>query len=121
MLNLTMHEATVDQVEAGVVEPSQKSDIKSLLVFIEIPVKDQVRLKALRLAEIAKAEIMAKGCAKKAMIGGAPYLMSHLEQELKAKGIQPFYAFSQRVSEEREVNGKVTKVNVFKHLGFYEA
>ena len=55
------------------------------------------------------------------MIGGAPFFMGILEQELKKQGIKPVYAFSQRESVDKEMaDGSVQKVAVFKHLGFYE-
>ena len=58
----------------------------------------------------------------RAMIGGAPYLMGPLESALKAEGIIPMYAYSERVGEEfSKPDGSVEKRFVFKHLGFYEA
>jgi len=56
------------------------------------------------------------------MIGGAPWLMAPLEANLKLNGIKVLYAYSERVSEEIEnEDGSVSKRNIFKHLGFYEA
>ncbi len=56
------------------------------------------------------------------MIGGAPWLMAPLEANLKLNGIKVLYAYSERVSEEVvNEDGSVSKRNVFKHLGFYEA
>jgi len=53
------------------------------------------------------------------MIGGAPYLMATLEKALREVGLNPIYAFSQRVSIDKEnPDGSVTKTMVFKHLGF---
>jgi len=46
--------------------------------------------------------------------------MSSLEKALKAKGITPVYSYSKRISEEKEVSGKVVKTNVFKHIDFIE-
>ena len=55
------------------------------------------------------------------MIGGAPYLMSALENALMAVGIKPLYSFSERVSmEETIADGTVRKTNVFRHVGFVE-
>lgn len=31
-----------------------------------------------------------------------------------------YYSFSERVSEEKEVNGEIIKTSVFKHRGWYE-
>jgi len=55
------------------------------------------------------------------MIGGAPFLMSALEDALVIAGITPLYAFSVRESVEAEqADGSVRKVAVFRHLGFVE-
>ena len=48
------------------------------------------------------------------MIGGAPYLMAELEMALGWVGIIPLYAFSVRVSSEKDG----VKTSVFRHLGF---
>ena len=58
---------------------------------------------------------------RKAMIGGALWMMSTLESHLRLAGIQPMFAFSKRESVERVVDGKTVKTNVFKHVGFVEA
>ena len=116
ILNLTQHMATPDQVKAGVHEPVHKDRIQSLLNFVEIPTEMGMKSRAEKLAYYA-----AEDGYVKAMIGGAPYFMSHLEKALKAKGIIPVYAFSARISTECEqADGSVKKVNTFKHLGFYE-
>ena len=58
---------------------------------------------------------------RRAMIGGAPFFMSTLERVLVLNGIKPLYAFSERVSEETTApDGAVTKINVFKHIGFVD-
>lgn len=55
------------------------------------------------------------------MIGGAPYLMSALESTLKEKGVQPLYAFSERVSVEKTTEtGEVIKTSTFQHKGWVE-
>lgn len=116
ILNLTQHFATADQVKVGVEEPVHKDRIQSLLNFVEIPTEMGMKSRAEKLAYYA-----AEDGYDKAMIGGAPYFMSHLEKALKAKGIIPVYAFSARISTECEqADGSVRKVNVFKHIGFYE-
>jgi hypothetical protein len=56
------------------------------------------------------------------MIGGAPFLMAHLQYDLFEKRIKPLYAFSVRESVENTLpDGRVIKTAAFKHLGFYEA
>lgn len=117
ILNLTQHAATTEQVDAGVVEPENKTAVQAALTFDAIPSADEMRQRAEFLAAIAKDS----GC-NKAMIGGAPFFMAPMERALLATGITPVYAFSVRDSrEEADGNGGVRKVNVFRHVGFVEA
>ena len=116
ILNLTQHQATIKQVEAGVIEPESKEYIQKLLTFDEIPSKQEIRKRARKLAGYAK--LTFKGESGKAMIGGAPFLMSELEYWLRKNRIEPVYAFSKRVSVEKEIDGEIIKTNVFKHIGF---
>ena len=116
IINLTQHQATAEQIEAGVVEPAEKAAVQAVLTFDAIPSVEEIQQRALLLAAIA----VQSGC-KKAMIGGAPFFMSALESALKAQGIAPVYAFSQRESVESiQSDGSVVKTNVFKHVGFVE-
>jgi hypothetical protein len=114
ILNLTMHKATKEQIEAGVFDLHGEG-IVNLLTFEEIPTPDELEERATQLAKIAQ-----KQKVRKAMIGGAPYLMPYLENQLCLNGIAPVYAFSKRESVEKELDGKVIKTNVFKHVGFVE-
>jgi hypothetical protein len=117
ILNLTQHAATAEQVEAGVVEPAEKSAVQAALTFDAIPTAPEMAERAELIARIA----VDSGC-KKAMIGGAPFFMAPLERALLAAGITPVYAFSVRDSvEQPDGNGGVRKVNVFRHIGFVEA
>lgn len=60
--------------------------------------------------------------AERAMIGGALWLMAPLELALRAVGIEPLYAFSERTSAEQiQIDGSVRKVAVFRHVGFVRA
>lgn len=113
VLNLTQHNSTPEQ---GCVEPVNKEAVKAALTFDSIPNSVEMYDRAVFLAGVCK-EVNAS----KAMIGGAPFFMSTLERVLIANGIQPLYAFSERVSEEKiNADGTVTKINVFKHVGFVE-
>ena len=107
ILNLTQHPASAEQV--GVVEPKDKEIVKALLTFNDLPSMGEVISRAKDLTNVAKEHD-----AKHVMIGGAPWLMAPLENELKDAGITPHYAFSKRVSVEKD--GK--KISIFKHLGF---
>lgn len=137
IINLTQHVATQDQVEAGVVcidyandgdlnvampmtprdREVDSSRIKWLLNFTYIPTRSELKDRAESIALIARQY----NCAK-AMIGGAPFFMPYLEKALWAVGIQPVYAFSERVVVEKtdDATGRVTKTAVFKHVGFVE-
>ena len=118
ILNLTQHQATPEQITLGVVEPSaeDKKTIQSILTFDEIPSKGELESRANALA----AFVTKMGC-RKAMVGGAPYLMSYLESALKSKGISPVYAFSKRESVDQvQPDGSVRKVAVFRHAGWVE-
>ena len=117
IINLTQHAPAREQAEAGVFEPADKQRVRELLNFNELPNKEAINERAEKLASIA--ESMG---AKKALIGGAPYLMAPLEKALKAKGIAPLYAFSKRVSVEAQLpDGSVEKKIIFRHEGFIEA
>ena len=117
VINLTQHPATEEQEFDGVFEPQNKEDVRRLLTFDTIPKKGVVYMRAVQLAEIA-----AESGAKFAMIGGAPYLMSPLEEALKREGITPLYSFSERESiEDTLPSGDVIKKSVFRHKGFIKA
>ena len=116
ILNLTQHAATPEQVADGVFEPRDKALIQGLLTFVGCPLKEQILDRAAGLAEVAKA-----AGAEAAMIGGAPYLMGALENELKARGVNPLYAFSERVSVETvQPDGSTKKETIFAHRGWVE-
>ena len=119
ILNMTQHVATTDQKAQGVVEPEEqhKELIKKLLTFTELPKAREVKERAKKLAAIA-----ANLGVKAAMIGGAPYLMGPLHNELEAVGIVPLYAYSERIVEEVvKEDGTTEKKSIFKHLGFVGA
>lgn len=120
VINLTQHPATPDQKNAGVVEPANKEKIKKLLTFEELPSKEELRARAKALVD--HIIIYEDGTFSAAMIGGAPFFMSVLEDALKRMGITPLYAFSKReVVEKTLPSGEVVKTQVFKHLGFVES
>lgn len=116
ILNLTQHPASAEQIAGGVVEPTDKGSLRSLLTFVGMPSKSDVKDRAKKIAEVASEEGF-----EAAMIGGAPYLMAPLQEALKAAGVTPLYAYSERKSEEfTDENGEVKKRGVFRHLGFVE-
>lgn len=119
VINLTQHEPTPDQkaiIHNWVdLTDAEKASVKKNLTFRPQEVTKYVIMgRAAMLASLAKE----KG-AKYTHIGGAPYLMAHLEDCLKQAGIVPLYSLTERVTEEKMVNGEVTKTSVFKCAGFY--
>jgi len=118
IVNLTQHKSTPEQQKEGVFDVPPRCDdkLKELLTFKEKPTYKEI---AKRAEEISSLACECSPGAKKAMIGGAPYLMSSLEEALAKKGIEPLYAFSKRESiEEVTPTGEVIKKSVFKHKGF---
>jgi hypothetical protein len=116
ILNLTQHPASPEQIAAGTVEPdpTTKRQISELLTFHELPDPAEISLRAIKLAELAKAI----GCDA-AMIGGAPYLMGDLQAALEQHGVIPCFAFTTRESiEEIQKDGTTVKKSVFLHRGF---
>lgn len=130
ILNLTQHDATPEQLEAGVIELDErgKSKLRKLLTFEELPSYGSVLKRAELIALLAVEYISSLDIEDddkwntKVMIGGAPYLMPALVKELEYNSFGAVCAFSKRVSKETtNPDGTVTKVNVFKHMGFVPA
>jgi len=113
--NLTQHLATPDQLAAGVVDvlgPAREDLLKSL-TFEEMPTRQQIGAAAYQIMLIAAAM-----GADQAMIGGAPWLMSDLEDALTRAGITPLYSFSHRIVQEERVGNAIKKISYFQHQGF---
>ena len=109
IINLTQHVATPEQAEAGVIEPVDKDQVRTLLTIDTLPCQYELMVRADMLAAIAASS----GC-KHAMIGGAPYMMRHIEDALHRRGILPMYAFSRRVSDESlDPAGAIVKTSKF--------
>lgn len=136
IMNLTQHLATPDQIAAGVFDlvPEARAELTRLLTFDTCPTRYDVATRAAKIASLAGryADKYGGERAEAAMIGGAPYLMSHLERLLNTAHnaahdagwpVRPraVYAFSERVSsDEVQPDGSVVKRSVFKHAGFVE-
>ena len=120
ILNFTQHDATPEQLSAGVVEPDghDKERIRQLLTFDELPKHSDLRQRATNCAVLASVLVKKYECDG-VMVGGAPFFMSHLESVLRLFRVRFCYAFSSRVAEEQmQPDGSVKKVNVFRHVGF---
>lgn len=131
-INLTQHELTQEQKEDAYWVKFNSYDgtnstieIKRLLTFESMPNMREIQERAEKIANIAEGiflQLDPEGALPhRALIGGAPYLMSALETKLKEKGIQPMYSFSQRESvETTKPDGSVVKTTIFKHMGYIE-
>ena len=120
ILNFTQHDATPEQLSAGVVEPDghDKERIRQLLTFDELPKHSDLRQRATNCAVLASVLLKKYECDG-VMVGGAPFFMSHLESVLRLFRVRFCYAFSSRAAEEQmQPDGSVKKVNVFRHVGF---
>lgn len=120
IVNLTQHEATRDQEKIGVFDllPDERAELIDALTFNEAPTQLEIAERARKIARLA----VKATPSRRAMIGGAPYLMPALEQELRRVGIQPVYAFSKRVSiGQPQPDGSVKKISAFKFEGLVEA
>ena len=117
ILNFTQHAATAEQLEAGVIDLMQHdlASLKALLNFVGLPTADEIYERAYAIAALAENLF-----AETVMVGGASFLMAELQKALQVRGITVLYAFSERVSVEKIVDGVVVKTNEFKHIGFIE-
>jgi hypothetical protein len=122
IINLTQHEPTPEQAAQGVVNlpEEDRKEILALLTFDEIPDAWDLHYHANKIGGIASKHFdsISFHGRKMAMIGGAPFFMSHLEKSLTDHNIKPIYAFAKRVSVEENINGEIRKVSIFKHVGF---
>lgn len=124
LINLTQHELTPEQ-KKGVMEiATDRERVKELLTFTSKPEYTNINDKAYELAKYAESLVENDDQVDYfyVLIGGAPYLMSALEQHLLSLGLIPVYSYSNRVSvETMQPDGSVVKTNVFRHLGYVEA
>lgn len=123
ILNLTQHRASNEQLAAKVIDldDKEREQLIELLTFEDIPTSEEMFERASAIADLANT-FNSNGVLKYAMIGGAPFFMGYLESALADPviGLQPIYAFSKRVSEEKVVDGEVIKTTKFKHIGFVQ-
>ena len=129
IINLTQHAASPEQITQGVTDlhGEQRDALVHLLTFASIPDAEEIRDRAHDIAELACYNGLGdpdgdSPMPHQAMIGGALWLMAPLAEELKARNIQPVFAFSVRETEEQtQADGSVRKVAVFRHAGWIPA
>lgn len=125
IINATMHNATPDQIAAGVIElpDNAKAELKKLLTFNDLPTRDVLEERASQVEQLI-AETFKDEDYNAVMIGGAPFFQSFLEATISTSAVlktQTYcHAFSRReCMETHNDDGSVSKSYVFKHLGFY--
>lgn len=126
-INLTQHNASAEQLLEGewVLKGQSFPEVRELLTFNDIPNKDIIKDRANKLAQWALSLLVQVDPDHNkewyVLIGGAPYLMSNLENTLN-RWSTPVYSFSKRESiETLQSDGSVVKTSIFKHVGFIEA
>ena len=124
ILNLTQHNATADQLAAGIIDLPVDFQIvlKDLLTFPTQYTRDDLEYRALQIHELVRDFCgTSKEVLEGVMIGGMPSFMPVLESVLISKGIKVGYACTERQSDDKEVDGKVVKTAIFVHAGMYWA
>lgn len=119
ILNLTKQWPTPEQASAGLLPPLEGA--AELMTFDEPPTAALLRDRAAGLAFLA-AKAAANTRTVEVLIVGLPALMGPLELALKDVGLRAVYAHRVHVcvEETRPDDGAVRRVNVFKHVAFYE-
>ena len=124
ILNLTQHNATATQIEAGIndLPVDFQTALKGLLTFPTQYTRADLEYRALQIHELVRDFCgPSKEVLKGVMIGGMPSFMPVLESVLVSKGIKVGYACTERKSVDKEVDGKIIKTAVFVHAGMYWA
>lgn len=131
ILNLTQHLSTPDQRADGVIDlpERERAYLITLLTFEALPSREEIEARSADIATLASLlaspddrDDDTEGFAFSAMIGGAPWLMSELENALLDVGIHPIYAFSRRESLDlTQDDGAVVTTHRFRHIGFVPA
>lgn len=124
ILNLTQHNATADQINAGIndLPVDFQNTLKGLLTFPTQYTRDDLEYRSLQIHELVRDFCgTSKEVLEGVMIGGMPSFMPVLESVLISKGIKVGYACTERKSVDKEVDGKIIKTAVFVHAGMYWA
>ena len=129
ILNLTQHNATDDQINAGIndLPVDFQNTLKGLLTFPTQYTRADLEYRALQIHELIRDMCgehfgaPPKHALDGVMIGGMPSFMPVLEATLVSKGIRVGYACTERQSIDKEIDGKVVKTAIFVHAGMYWA
>ena len=129
ILNLTQHNATKDQQDAGIIDMPVEFQValKGLLTFPTTYTRADLEYRALQIHELIRDMCgehfgaPPKHSLDGVMIGGMPSFMPVLEATLVSKGIRVGYACTERQSIDKEIDGKVVKTAIFVHAGMYWA
>lgn len=114
ILNLTQHDITKNQEEAGVCEPKNKTLVREKLTFETLPTLEEIQARSKELVKICQEENY-----QTIMLGGAQYLLPFLVKDLQEAGFIILFAYTKRLVEESfKEDGSVIKVFHFKHEGF---
>ncbi len=133
ILNLTQHNSTVEQKEAGIIDMSEelRTKIVPLLNFYKLPSEEDIEYRVVSIQKELYANygldynnpehtddiFKKKSKLDGFMIGGALFLMTPLADAISYMG-NVYYAFTKRVSiEETQDDGTVIKKSVFKFEG----
>lgn len=118
IINFTQHNATEEQVAAGVIDSIPAQVRAEVLTFSSLPTVEEIWSRADKAVGLITPHVEP---GTQVMIGGAPFFMGALEAVLKAAGYKPVYAFSERVSVDvTQPDGSVVKTSKFAHKGFVE-
>jgi hypothetical protein len=129
IINLTQHQASAEQIAECVADlpPEQREALSELLTFGDCPDAEEISDRAEDIAELACYNGLGgddgdSPLIRRAMIGGALWLMAPLAEALRARRIEPIFAFSVRDTlEQPQPDGSVRKVAVFRHAGWVPA
>ena len=125
ILNLTQHNATLDQKAEGIIDfpVDFQVALKGLLTFPTQYTRKDLECRALQIHELIRDFCgPSKEVLDGVMIGGMPSFMPVLEATLISKGIRVGYACTERKSVDKTLpDGSVQKTAVFVHAGMYWA
>lgn len=110
IINMTGKTATPEQLEAGVIEPTEaeQAEIRRLLSFDSLPYAEDLRDRALIISRIARNY----ECGY-AMIDGPAFLIPDLEYAMFEEWRVPVYPFYVRTTLSEDVSK-----DKFTHTGF---